>query len=60
MPTQLFPHPKDLMAGPAKSDGGPVWTWLAGERSGTVSRRLAWGSPVEDRSSAGRQMTVRT
>ena len=25
MPTQLFPHPKDLMAGPAKSGGGPVW-----------------------------------
>jgi len=24
--TQLFLHPKDLMAGPAKSDGGPVWT----------------------------------
>lgn len=25
MPTQLFPHPKDLMAGPAKSGGRPAW-----------------------------------
>lgn len=39
MPTQLFPHPKDLMAGPAKSDGGPVWIRPTDGSSDIVQRK---------------------
>ena len=41
MSTQLFPHPKDLMAGPAKSGERPAWIRPADDHSDIVQQTSA-------------------
>lgn len=45
VPTQLFPHPKDLMAGPAKSGGGPGWIRPTDDSSDIVQREGVFRVP---------------